>query len=110
MSGDHDDHDHDEHHHDGGIAQEVRAVTAALEARGIVRAGDLERILDRMGTPLQGARVVARAWVDGEYRARLLADGNAGVEELGYSMGGGPMPQLLRVVANDEGVHNVVVC
>ena len=99
-----------EHHHDGSIAQEVRTVTAMLEDRGLVSAADLEAILDSLGSVANGGRVVARAWVDEGFRARLLGDGNAAIAELGLSMSGGPQPQLLRAVANTQTVHNVVVC
>ncbi|HET6794892.1 MAG TPA: nitrile hydratase subunit alpha [Acidimicrobiales bacterium] len=57
--------------------------------------------------PLNGAKVVARAWVDAGYRQRLLADGTAAVAELGF---GGPEGEHLVVVANTAEVHNVVVC
>jgi nitrile hydratase len=56
---------------------------------------------------MNGARVVARAWVDPAYRQRLLADGTAAIAELGY---GGPEGEHVVVVANEPGVHNVVVC
>jgi nitrile hydratase len=57
--------------------------------------------------PLNGARVVARAWVDDAYRARLLADGTAAVGELGF---GGAEGEHLAVLENTPAVHNVVVC
>ena len=57
--------------------------------------------------PLNGARVVARAWVDPGYRDRLLADGTAAVGELGY---GGAEGEHLVALENTERVHNVVVC
>jgi nitrile hydratase len=57
--------------------------------------------------PLNGAKVVAKAWVDAEYRARLLADGTAAVAELGFK---GPQTESLEVVENTDQVHNVVVC
>jgi nitrile hydratase len=98
------------HHHDGSIAQQVREVEAQLEARGVVTADELEAILDAMRTPADGARVVARAWADPEFRARLLNDGTAAIEELGYSMRGGVRPQMLVALENTESVHNVVVC
>jgi nitrile hydratase len=56
---------------------------------------------------MNGARVVARAWVDPAYKARLLADGTAAVAELGYA---GREGAHVRVVENRPGVHNVVVC
>ena len=57
--------------------------------------------------PLNGARVVARAWVDPAYRERLLADGTAAVAELGFS---GAQGADIVVLENTPGVHNVVVC
>jgi nitrile hydratase len=57
--------------------------------------------------PRNGARVVARAWVDPEYRRRLLDDGTAAIAELGY---GGPEGARMVVLENTEQVHNVVVC
>ena len=56
---------------------------------------------------MNGARVVARAWVDPAYRARLLADGTAAIAELGF---GGPEGEHIVVVENGPAVHNVVVC
>ena len=57
--------------------------------------------------PLNGAKVVARAWVDPDYRRRLLADGSAAIAELGF---GGPQGEYMVVVENTPSVHNVVVC
>jgi nitrile hydratase len=54
--------------------------------------------------------VVARAWVDDGFRARLLADANAALPEVGLSMGGGLQEQRLKVVENTADAHNVVVC
>jgi nitrile hydratase subunit alpha len=56
---------------------------------------------------MNGAKVVARAWVDAEYRARLLADGTAAIGELGF---GGPEGDHIVVVENTPEVHNLVVC
>lgn len=98
------------HHHDGSIAQRVRVLEAALEARGLVGEAELDAILDSLPTPQNGARVVARAWVDAGFRERLLRDGTAAIEELGYSMRGGVRPQMLVALENTEAVHNVVVC
>lgn len=99
-------------HHDADISRRVRHVETLLEERGLVDGAELDRILDgflvRAG-PANGQRIIARAWVDDGFRARLLADGNAAVAELGYEAGG-LQPQLLRVVENTERVHNVVVC
>jgi nitrile hydratase len=54
--------------------------------------------------------VVARAWVDPGFRERLLADGNAALDELGLSMRSGPQPQRFTVVPNTPTTHNVLVC
>ncbi len=100
-------------HADGSAAVRVRRLEVLLEERGIVSGEELDAILDRVLTsasPANGARIIARAWVDDAFRARLLADANAAIEELGLSMSSGPRPQLLRVVENTGSVHNLVVC
>jgi nitrile hydratase len=100
----------DETHHDRPIAQRVRDVETYLESRGLLDDGEIDTILDSLGTTANGARVVARAWTDHDFRVRLLADGNTGVAELGYSMAHGPQPQILVCVENSADVHNVIVC
>ena len=100
-------------HDDAAVAQRVRALETELERLGVVDGGQIDAVIDRVlenSTPAGGARVVARAWTDPAFRDRLLADGNAAIGELGLSMGHGPAPQELRVVANSADVHNVVVC
>ncbi|HEY3240988.1 MAG TPA: nitrile hydratase subunit alpha [Acidimicrobiia bacterium] len=100
-------------HADGSVAARVRRLEVLLEERGVVSGEELDAILDRVlssASPANGARIIARAWVDDAFRARLLADANAAIEELGFSMSSGPRPQLLRVVENTEAVHNLVVC
>ena len=95
--------------------QDPRAVRAeALERllteQGLVSAEAIDRILrhyeEDVG-PMNGARVVARAWVDEGYRERLLADGTAAIAELEL---GGVQGERLVVVENTSAVHNVVVC
>ena len=56
---------------------------------------------------MNGAKVIARAWTDPEYRTRLLADGTAAIAELGF---GGPEGEHMVVVENTADVHNLVVC
>ena len=56
---------------------------------------------------MNGAKVVARAWTDPDYKQRLLADGSAAIAELGF---GGPEGAHMVVVANTAAVHNVIVC
>ena len=106
MSGHHD-------HTSGALAERVRRVEALLERRGLIDARELDAALEAFlarSSPANGARVVAQAWVDDSFRHRLLADANSAIEELGLSMGGGLQQQRLKVVANTEDVHNVVVC
>ena len=96
-----------------GLAARVRQVETLLEQRGLIDATELDRALEAFlarASPANGARVVARAWLDEGFRARLLADANAALPELGLSMGGGIQDQRLKVVANTETTHNVIVC
>jgi nitrile hydratase len=85
------------------------ALEAALVEKGLVGTDAIDTLLDTfehgMG-PHHGARVVARAWIDPEFKQRLLADGTAAIAELGIS---GPEGNV-RVVENTDTVHNLVVC
>jgi hypothetical protein len=85
------------------------ALRAVLEAKGIATTQEIaERIaITDAGSPAQGARMVARAWVDPAYRAAMLADGAAAAEALGIPMRGAPP---LGVLENTPDLHNVVVC
>ena len=84
------------------------ALYELLTAKGVFSGDDVRRTLERIDsqTPALGARVVARAWVDPAYKARLLADGSKAVEELGINMEG---VQLI-VVENTPQAHNLIVC
>jgi nitrile hydratase len=84
------------------------AIHELLIAKGVFTADDLRRAVEAMDarTPAQGARVVARAWCDPPFKARLLEDGTAAVGELGIDMG----ETRLLVVENRPGLHNLVVC
>ncbi len=100
-------------HDDSTLARQVRGVETLLEERGIVDPVELDRALQAFlarASPASGARVVARAWTDVAFRARLLADANAALPEVGLSMGGGLQEQRLKVVENTADHHNVVVC
>jgi nitrile hydratase len=100
-------------HTSAPVAARVRHVETLLEERGLLDPGEVDRRIDAFlagGSPLNGARIVARAWVDDGFRGRLLADGNTAIGELGLSMGGGLQEQRLKVVANTDDEHNVVVC
>jgi nitrile hydratase len=100
-------------HASSAISASVRHVEALLEARGLLDAGEIDTRIDGFqagGTPANGARIVARAWVDRGFAGRLLADANAAIREVGLSMAGGLQEQRLKVVANTGAAHNVVVC
>jgi nitrile hydratase len=84
------------------------AVAALLQAKGVFSADELRRALERVdsSSPADGSRLVARAWVNPSFRARLLQDLNAAAGELGIDAGGIP----IRALANDPATHNVIVC
>lgn len=99
-------------HSDALISRQVRRLESLLEERGVVVGAALDEALDAFlagSSPLNGARLVARAWTDPAFKERLLADGTSAVAELGYAAGG-VQPQRLRVVENTADTHNVVVC
>ncbi|WP_329228270.1 nitrile hydratase subunit alpha [Streptomyces canus] len=99
-----------DHHTDATTARRVRRLETLLEERGLITGERLDEAIDAFlaeSSPANGALVVARAWTDDAYRARLLADGTAAVQELGHMEGS---YQRLRVVENTESVHNVIVC
>jgi nitrile hydratase subunit alpha len=92
------------------LAERVAKIEALLIDKGLVTKDALEKLADIYENdlgPMNGARVVARAWVDPQFRARLLEDGSAAIAELGY---GGLQGEHLVVVENTPEVHNVVVC
>lgn len=95
------------------LAAQVRHLEGLLEQRELVEPGELDLALERFlerASPANGARLVARAWLDTGFRERLLDDANAALPELGLSMGGGLQEQRLKVVANTSDSHNVIVC
>ena len=98
------DHDHDE------LALRAAALEAVLVERSLLTTDQIDAIVERYERdlgPQNGAHVVARAWVDPGYRARLLADGASAIGELGY---GGLEGGTMVVVENTETTHNVLVC
>ena len=102
-------HDHD-HDADAAFALRTEALEALMTERGLVPPGAIEAIVrhyEQDVGPLNGARVVARAWGDPAYRARLLADATGAIAELGFS---GPQGEHMVAVENGPRVHNVVVC
>jgi nitrile hydratase len=106
-------HDHDHDGDSGPVPSEfvlrVKALESLLVEKGLVDASALDHFVDRFQTkigPRQGARVVARAWVDPGYKARLLEDAAAAATEFGYEKG----DEHLCAVENTQAVHNLVVC
>lgn len=100
-------------HSDSTTAAKVRHVEQLLERRGLVDPATLDEALAAFlskASPANGARIVARAWLDPSFRTRLLADADTALSELGLSMRGGLQAQNLKVVANTGTTHNVVVC
>jgi nitrile hydratase subunit alpha len=108
------DHSHAEDHiHQdvpSDVALRVKSLESLLVEKGLVDRAALDALVDvyenKVG-PRNGARVVARAWVDPAYKERLLASGTAAIGELGYS---GSQGADIRVVENTAKVHNLVVC
>ena len=92
------------------VERRARALEELLIEKGIVSAEFIDQVVDAYAQdigPMNGAKVVARAWVDPEYKQRLLADGTAAIAELGI---GGPEGDHIVAVENTPDVHNVVVC
>jgi nitrile hydratase subunit alpha len=122
MNTHHDDHDH---HHAGpdprrqkhhtseqtqALEERVRKIEALLVAKGLVNPATLDKMAEmyeRDLGPMNGARVVARAWTDPTYKKRLLANATAAINELGFS---GLQGEHMVVVENTPKVHNVVTC
>lgn len=103
-------HDHEHQAVPSDPALRTKALESLLVEKGLVDPAALDALVDAYETkigPRNGARVVARAWVDRAYKLRLLADGGAAVAELGY---GGAQGEHLVVVENTPNVHNLVVC
>jgi nitrile hydratase len=109
-------HDHPDHEHDHGqeppsdMALRVKALESLLVEKGLVDPAALDAIVDhfehKVG-PRNGARVVARAWTDPDYLARLRADATAAIAELGFQ---GRQGEHMVAVENTPSVHNMVVC
>jgi nitrile hydratase len=91
-------------------ALRVKALESLLVEKGMVNPATLDAIIETYETkvgPRNGARVVARAWVDPAFKKRLLTDGTAAIAELGY---GGSQGEHMVVLENTVKVHNLVVC
>ena len=99
----------DHHSREKDPAARVKTLEELLVRAGLVNPAaldDLEQTFERRVGPHQGARMVAKSWVDGAYRERLLADASAAAVELGLSVPEG----RLTAVENTSRVHNLIVC
>ena len=112
MAHDHDhDHDHGERDPNSDLELEdrVRAIESLLAEQGLVSTDAVDAVIrtyeEDVG-PLNGARLVARAWTDPDFKSRLLADADAAISEFDFAVG----DQHVEVVENTPEVHNVVVC
>jgi nitrile hydratase len=103
---------HHGHHHpepESPVALRARALESLLIEKGLLTSDLVDSLVQAYEQdigPMNGARVVARAWVDPAFKERLLRDGSAAINELGLEGNRNP----LQVVENTPGVHNVVVC
>ena len=96
-------------HDDLPAAARTRQLEERLIAAGLTSDEEIDEYLTRLyadASPVNGARMAARAWTDPAFRDRLLSDGNAAAAELGF----GDLTYTLRVVANTAATHNVIVC
>lgn len=108
-------HDHDHPHapvsdrDEPAAAARARALEALLVSKGAVRREDVRRMIDWLvsRTHADGARVIARAWVDPGFKERLFGDARAAALELGLDPGPSP---VVMAVENTEAVHHMVVC
>lgn len=108
-------HDNEGHPHEhteppSDLSLRVKAIESLLVEKGLVDPDAIALLIDtyqhKMG-PQNGAKVVAKAWVDSAYKARLLADGSKAIAELGFS---GMQGENMVVVENTDRIHNMVVC
>ena len=100
-------------HAEQPVAVRVRQLEERVLAAGLASDTELDGVLAGLyahASPLNGARIVARAWTDPGYADRLLADGNAAAAELGFDTAHAGSGYRLKVVANTPGTHNMIVC
>ena len=101
---------HTHHDDEDDPALRVKALVSLLIEKDIVKAEAIDAVVDayenKIG-PRNGAKVVARAWIDPDYRQRLLSDGTSAIAELGFT---GAQGENMVVLENTQSVHNLVVC
>lgn len=95
-------------------AAKVKALESLLIDKGIITGKTVDTVLEYFETkmgPFNGAKLVAKAWVDLDFKTRLLADCNAACEEMGFPNGmSGAEGEHMRIAENTPDVHNVIVC
>jgi nitrile hydratase subunit alpha len=95
-------------------AAKVRALEALLIEKGVIGSDSVDAVLEHFETmagPFNGAKIVARAWVDPAFKQRLVADTPAAIAELDLPPGmAGAEGEHMAAVANDEAVHNLIIC
>jgi nitrile hydratase len=104
------DHDHDDHSHLSETELRVRALESILVEKGYVDPKALDVLIETYETkvgPHHGAKVVAKAWADANYRSRLFDDATAAIAEFGFK---GRQGEHMVAIENTDKVHNIVVC
>ena len=103
-------HDHAHNAPPSETAMRVKALETLLTEKGLLDPAAIDTLVETYETkigPRNGAKVVARAWTDPDYKQRLLEDGSAAIAELGFS---GVQGEDMIVVENTDDVHNLVTC
>ena len=95
-------------------AAKVRALEALLIRKGVLGSDSIDAVLNHFETvagPFNGAKIVARAWTDPEYKKRLLENTPEAIKELNFPLGmDGAEGEHMKAVANSQSVHNLVIC
>lgn len=95
-------------------AAKVRALEALLIEKGVIGSDSVDAVLEHFETmagPFNGAKIVARAWIDPAFAQRLVADTPSAIAELDLPLGmAGAEGEHMAAVANDAGVHNLIIC
>lgn len=110
MSGHHHHHDHEHTEPPSDLVLRVKALESLLVEKGLVDSTAIDLLIDAYETkigPRNGARVVAHAWIDADFKKWLLHDATAAIASLGYT---GRQGEHMKVVENTPQVHNLVVC
>ncbi|WP_439892953.1 nitrile hydratase subunit alpha (plasmid) [Ralstonia sp. 25C] len=95
-------------------AARVRALESLLIEKGLIGSDSVDAVLAHFETvagPFNGAKLVAHAWVDDAFKARLIADTPAAIAEMGFPQGmTGAEGEHMKAVANEPGIHNLIIC